>query len=199
MSIRNHTARRQQGRSAFTLVECLVAASIAGVLGLSVFSVFSAGLRIYRQFGRDALVQENILLALERFERDLRSTFVFVPLSFSGDSLQLAFPLLTGKERRIGQISYVFDPATGTLARGEHFLSDNLVPDPVRYSRKDVLVCRALSFEYYSPDPATGRLVWQNTFSSAGALPRLVRVRFVFQQDGNIYEREKTVQIPSAG
>lgn len=184
-------------RSAFTLAECLIAASIAGVLGVCVLTTFSAGLRIYRSFDREALSESVVFLSLGQFGKDVRSAFVLRLVPFSGTDSGLSFPVL-GEGGVPEKIVYFFDDRTGTLLRRQQTLRRDFSVDEQPQARA-LASCRRVSFEYYYPDPLTGNFAWQNSFSLAGALPRQVRIRFIVTQNGDAREYTKTLRIPSAG
>ena len=197
MSNANRSFRKTGRRSAFTLTECLIAASIAGVLGVCVLTTFSAGLRIYKSFDREALSESVVFLSLGQFGKDVRSAFVLRQVPFSGTGRELSFPVL-GAGGVPEKIVYFFDDKTGTLLRKQQTLRRDFSADEQPQARA-LASCHRVSFEYYYPDPLTGKFAWQDSFSQAGSLPRQVRIRFVVTQNGAAREHEKTLRVPCAG
>ncbi len=80
--------------SGFTLVEIAVAAALLGMTALAVMSVFAGGAKVYYRLRDYAGVETDVLIALDKMERDLRNTHPIFGIPFHGESKRIEFPLV---------------------------------------------------------------------------------------------------------
>ena len=112
----------------FTLVELLIAASLAAILGLAVVSTFATGFKAYNQLKNADLAQADILLSFQKMENDLKNTFHFSGIDFTGDKTRISFAGFIRGGSGIGRITYYFDAGTGkSLIKTEQPYSDALI------------------------------------------------------------------------
>ena len=76
----------------FTLVELLIVASILGMVALAVLSSFDAGFRTFAHIQTFGGTQADVLLAMERFERDVKNAFRLSEITFDGGTKEISFP-----------------------------------------------------------------------------------------------------------
>ena len=182
----------------FTLIELLVAASIVAVLGLAIVSTFAAGLRAYGQLKNADIVEADVLLSFQKIEKDLKNTFYFSGIDFTGDKKEISFAGFIHGKSSIGRISYAFDPgAGGALIKTEQPFSGALLNKEFdSLDSKIIFFVKDLVFSYYCLNPETHQYGWSDSFNSANGIPAQVRIKVVFQEGKNNVEREETVSIP---
>ncbi len=182
----------------FTLIELLIAASIAAILGLAIVSTFSAGFKTYSQLKNGGLTQADVLLSFGKIEKDLRNTFHFSGINFTGDKRRLSFAGFIHRGPSIGRISYFFDTRTGgSLVKEEQPYSYSLLNNSTDgVDSKVIASLKDLAFSYYSFNPVTEQYGWQDSFNSTGGAPMQVRIRAVFREGNEDFEQEKTIPIP---
>ncbi|MBN2453427.1 MAG: prepilin-type N-terminal cleavage/methylation domain-containing protein [Candidatus Omnitrophica bacterium] len=159
---------------AFTLVELLIVAAIAGIIGLTIASTFAGGLNIYRRMAGRTEVKTDILLAMEKMERDVRNTFSFKGLNFIGSSKKMTFPAMIRKfssagipEESLGSVSYYRDdrPAVRMLSREEKKFSEAIKEDDAgKGTVTNLAPIEDISFKYYTFDPESESYSWAETW-----------------------------------
>ncbi|MBF0386500.1 MAG: hypothetical protein HQL20_01430 [Candidatus Omnitrophica bacterium] len=116
-------------RSAFTLVEVMLVTVLVAGIALAVFSCLTNGIRLWDR-SRVLMIEEDAAFFFDRFSSDLRNSFSFSTLDFSGREQELSFPTVVltkadsaGSRARegytdgLGMVQYSFYPATGELLR----------------------------------------------------------------------------------
>ncbi len=185
----------------FTLIELLIAASIAAILGLAILATFSAGFKTYSKLKDGNLAQADVLLSFGKIEKDLRSTFHFTGINFTGDQRSISFAGFIHRGPSIGKISYFFDTSTGgSLIKTEQPYSYSLLNNSTQdIDSKVIASLKDLAFSYYSFNPATNQYSWNGSFDNTGGVPMQVRIRAVFQEGNEDFVQEKTISIPISG
>lgn len=169
-------------RSAFTLVELLV----ASLVGLVVASMAALALHAgFAAWGRLAAGDREALEAarlLAQLERDVASAVATGDNPFDGASDRLSTVRLRPAADPASpalpvRVAWRFDPGTQTLVREERPLAAADAPPPLRLSFAPV---RSLRLEYCPPGTATteGPLVWEDAWGlpARSNLPMAVRV-----------------------
>jgi len=201
LRINNKFAGRRHALCAFTLIELLIAASIAAIVGLAVLFTFATGLRAYSKVKDYNSLQADALISFEKIEMDLRNTFHFSGIDFMGDKRKMSFAGFINQNSLPGGISYFFDAkAGGVLIRTEQPYSYALLgnkPDGIEYkvlaSVKDVI------FSYCHLNPDTHKYDWNDSWGSGDGIPEAVKIKIIFRKGDKNFELEKTVLIPVTG
>jgi len=82
--------------SGFTLIELMIASVLIALAGLAAYHAYSQGILVWKK-GQENSNQDKAMLTLERISRDLKNTFSFSPIEFSGEETKISFPYLTLK------------------------------------------------------------------------------------------------------
>ncbi len=185
----------------FTLIELLIAASITAILGLAIVATFSAGFKTYSELRNGNLAQADVLLSFGKIEKDLRNTFHFSGINFTGDTRSISFASFIHRGSSIGRISYFFDTGTGgSLIKTEQPYSYSLLNHSTEdVDSKVIASLKDVTFSYYYLNPITNQYSWNDSFDIAGGVPMQVKIRAVFQEGNENFEREKTISIPISG
>ncbi len=196
----------QRNKTAFTLVELLIATAIMGTISLAILATLGGGLRIYEHIQTYGENQADVLLAFEGMEKDLRNTVNLSMIYFTGDSGKIAFAgrvavrdLEGNPVTSLGRILYYRDEDTGTLMREEQDY-----PSAVSQEGEDTGITESLAlvtdinFMYSFFDEKNKRYEWTRSWSGEDGLPAGVKIEIVFSGDQNV-TLVRTVLIPAAG
>jgi prepilin-type N-terminal cleavage/methylation domain-containing protein len=168
----------------FSLIEVLIVTMILSIISLAIFSTFSNGLKIYNLINSQA-TSEDLIIFCDRFGQDLRNSFNFTSINFTGKAEELEFASLLNsprmQKRTVGRLKYAYDPASEKLKR---FTSDYAAlygseEDTVRHALDRVSSC---VFSYYYFDNQTQEFAWAEEWKKTG-LPAAVRMVLEFKGD----------------
>ena len=128
-------------RRGFTFIEIMLVTLIFATLSVAIFTCLSNGIKLWER-GRKLMVEEDVAIFFDRFSSDLRNTFNYSKLSFTGAENNLEFPTVvwTAADRvsvraheglvdQLGEVRYEFDPEHGTLVRRQANYSQALQED----------------------------------------------------------------------
>ncbi len=186
-------------KTGVTFAELLIVTCLLAVLSLATYSLISAGVRVYQKVNSDAPSVEAAIF-LERFAFDLRNSFRYKGIEFSGsrekiecaafvDSVKLGI-------RTVGAVTYMYDSFSGILRRrvsnysqvySGGYETEQELPDVV-----------SLKFSYYYYAKEKDEFLWLEGWSEEKKLPLAVRVEFEVAKDGYAASYIKTVSIPCA-
>ena len=192
--------RKNNRLPGFTLVELLFTVCLVGVLSLVVYATLSNGIRLWQRMNQD-LVLADVNIFLDRFSTDVKNSFVFAGIDFTGDNgrLELAAvvksPRFEGKT--VGKIVYVYNQDKKELQR-------QFKDYPGVYSREEgrtshrLRNIRSLSFEYYYFDKEKKEYQWKEEWVDT-ALPLAIKMALELSDGTKTYGFTKTVSVPCAG
>jgi hypothetical protein len=185
----------------FTLIELLITVSITAMIGLVVFSAFAAGFKIFAKVKDYNNLQTDVLLTLQKLENDLRNTFDFTGIGFSGDRKKIAFAGWVNRNSSLGRIAYQFNiGSAGTFIKTEQLYSTALLENQAGGAVSKVLAAvKDVDFSYYYLDPDTHKYDFKYSWSAAEGIPRVVKIRIIYQNENQDLQLEKSVFIPVSG
>ncbi|MFH1223107.1 MAG: type II secretion system protein, partial [Pseudomonadota bacterium] len=102
-------------KKAFTFVETMIVLALFGILGVSLFSSFSMGMKVWKRATSANLIGRKAVLTIERLSMELRRTFNYAPIGFLGDKAHIEFPGIIGN--LIYNLSYDFFPEEKCVKR----------------------------------------------------------------------------------
>jgi prepilin-type N-terminal cleavage/methylation domain-containing protein len=154
-------------RRGFTFIEIMMVTALFATLSLAIFTCLSNGIKLWER-GRQLMSEEDVAIFFDRFSSDLRNTFNYSRISFTGDEYTLAFPTVVwtpadrvsvrapeGLVDQIGKVRYAYDPEHGTVVRRQSNYSQALA-DEGGVDEIVVPAVKALRFYYFytaSRDP----------------------------------------------
>jgi prepilin-type N-terminal cleavage/methylation domain-containing protein len=185
----------------FTLIELLVSISITAIIGLTIVSAFSAGLKALSRAQSYSGPQADVLIAFEKIEKDLRNTALWSQSHFTGSGNQISFPAFVNvtdekglSETVLGTISYFTD------STGKVFLREEApYPRVLSGSAADSEVLTAvenMSFLYGSANAETQKTEWKSSWEGEGK-PLGVKVTVGFKNVNEHVELSRTILLPS--
>ena len=186
-------------RDSFTLIELIVSVAILSVIVVSIYSVFSLGVRTWRR-GNENTSLQKIRIGLLKMENELKRSFFFSKVPFRGTSSEIIFPLAIKVEEaeRVYIVTYYIDDdkAAGfkNLMRREMVFSDGLKDEEVL--EKKLFSAASIQFGYpFKSGDISDSIEWQDSWGEPqGKMPSGVRITFKID-DGN-EDYNKVVIIP---
>jgi len=186
-------------RGSFTLIELIVSVAILSVIVVSIYSVFSLGVRTWRR-GNENTSLQKIRIGLLKMENELKRSFFFSKVPFRGTSSEIIFPLAIKVEEaeRVYIVTYYIDDdkAAGfkNLMRREMVFSDGLKDEEVL--EKKLFSAASIQFGYpFKSGDISDSIEWQDSWGEPqGKMPSGVRITFKID-DGN-EDYNKVVIIP---
>ena len=199
-------ANRQTNKG-FTLIELLITTSILGMIAVAIFATFASGLNVYERVQTYGGVQSDVLLSLEKMERDLRSVFSLSGIDFNGDTKKVTFAGLIkkldaeGKKNvSLGKISYYFDNETGTLVKEEQNYPEAISEIGTGESNfKALAFIEDINFSYYYFNSGMQAYDWKSSWGAGEGIPSGVKVEVTFKDGKRDVKLDRTVLIPVAG
>jgi len=194
---------------AVTLVELLIASSIAAVILLSIYAAFQSGVFGHRALDEKITSCQAFRAIFDQINKDLRNSFSYVgkqdEMGFSGNAYELNFfatiPVYGADTltRRMAKVSYSFDPK-GKLMRSVLFNRDAVVEDAdvVWEEMADKV---NVAFEYGFIEQEKQELTFKNAWGvdleeEKKRLP--VAVRVTLKKDDSVETVTRTFYLPMA-
>jgi hypothetical protein len=184
------------------------------MIALAVLSAFGTGFYAFGRVQSFAGAQGDILLALDRWERDVRNSFSSPVIGFKGDSRSVSFPSVITvfneekQEEAVspGEIFYYFDDQKKAflIARKDYARSASVDgEEPPAEVLADVEDLR-FSYYFYKTEIQEGEETighgWKSSWTQQdGGIPRGVKVELTFQKEGKNVPLARTVFISTGG
>lgn len=201
---------RRQSLSAvpdgFTLIELLVAVSIMAMIALAVFSALAGGLNVYRRLSSSVIGRTDVLLALEKMERDLRNAFPLSSIGFQGDASRMRVAGLVAQEDTDGGrtmfpgcITYCYDPLTRTINREAVDYAHAISGERAQEGGTEILASvESVRFSYFLVNVAAQTYEWKTSWNGEDGMPLGVRIELDYRKGRQLVCMERTVFLPGA-
>ena len=160
-------------RRGFTLIELLITAAIAAMIALAVGATFAGGLNIYRRVESRGGARTDVLLCLEKIERDIRSMLALSDVTFNGRPKSITFAgLITetdrkgNKNRSLGSITYYLNEKKENLLRKEKNYPQALAEaDTGEIARETLVSVKNIDFTYFIYDADLESYEWASSWA----------------------------------
>lgn len=116
-------------KNAMTFIELLIVASLLSILSIALYNALSNGLKVWSRSNR-SMLEDDVVIFLDKINSDLKNSFYYSKISFSGSTNKFSFPTMVRVEadprgpekkgeyiKQIGKVEYYFDPYNGGLYR----------------------------------------------------------------------------------
>ncbi len=187
---------------AFTLIELLIVTSLIALIGLAVFTAFSRGIAVWDLAQKTDKKEPEVRFALEKMATELRNSFDFSGIAFTGIKEQLSFSTYidagaaTGDPRREpGKVTYIFDGNAGALLRIQERYID-IFREERPSPKKFISGLTGFGFGYYYFDPAKNSYGWMDSWEGRGDRPLGVRISLKFKSGEEERSLVKAVYFP---
>ena len=183
-------------RNAFTFIELIVSVTIFTIVVIAVYSAFNLGIKTWRR-SEDERSLQKVRLALLRVEKELKESFFFSGIPFSGTDKEMVFPLTipAGDRDRACIITYSvnIDSRAGLkeLVRKERDFSEDMEDAKEKIKKVSPLV-NEIKFAYaYKTEGLSKDFEWQAFWDGRekGALPSGVRISMATDEGKGFYNK----------
>jgi prepilin-type N-terminal cleavage/methylation domain-containing protein len=189
----------ERSNSGFTMVELLIVAVVMAIIGMTMYSALSNGVRIWSRVN-ERLGVEDVGILFEKFESDVRNCARVSATRFSGGEDGVSFaglvPSAVLGSSTVGTIGYSYDSEHDALLRSQKDIFDVYADNPgaVRSLLNGV---KSAKFSYYVYLKEAKRYMWLDDIRS-GVIPLAIRMEANVQCEGRTERFTKTVSIPVA-
>jgi prepilin-type N-terminal cleavage/methylation domain-containing protein len=175
----------------FTFIELIVSISILAIIAASIYSAFNIGLQAYKRSSADQEIQK-IRTKLAKIDKELKNSFFFSEIPFSGTSSEIIFPQVVSKEdvEKIYTVTYYIEKDKNAefyrLIRKAKIYTDK--PQDEKEEITDVFSAISIKFVYaYKSSDSSKGYEWQEIWGEdQKTLPSGVRIFFQIDDGGEI-------------
>ena len=197
-------------KTAFTFIEMLFVTALLSIVGVSLYSALSNGVRIWQRITQESAA-ENINIFFEKLSFDLRNSFSFSFVEFEGDENEIIFPAIVQSVERskivqgIGRISYSFDREQKTLNKKQSNFSQ-IYQNKFGFPQMLVNRIEKVRFQYYYYDSRKNDYFWISTWpeedisfdeNKKEIYPLAVRIEIEALDDHLKRKFTRTISIPA--
>jgi len=180
----------------FTLVELLVSSAIMTMIAITVYAVFSSGVRVWKKGSQTSTYERHLRLFSEKLSRELRNTFRFSNIPFEGTKDSMAFAGLV--DGGVGRISYFLN-SENIFCRRQQSYAETFKKDDFSGFEGLILGVSELNLSYCYLDNTTGEYKWKPEWvkGEQDTIPQAVKIELIFKGKlGRESKFSKTIFIP---
>ena len=180
-------------KSGFTFVEAMIVIALFAIIGVSLFSSLSLGLKVWKRATQLNLVERKAILGLERLSTELRRTYNYPSIGFWGEKDHMEFVGIYRDE--ILNISYQYAPQEKCVYRSGLSMQRSGLTEgsPLR---RVFLEVKNFTLSFYGFDTEAGTFTFFDSWNyTKSGIPLAVKVSLTLE-DGKGFE--KIVAIPIA-
>ena len=186
----------------FTLLELLITTSLIALMGLAIYSTFARGVMVWERGSKTDVVEQEAMFSLQSLAKELKNSFKFSGIKFSGTKDGVFFPTYVNTARvgeapkwEIGRVSYFYDSSKKSFFCREASYVD-LFQDDLPKAREIVAQVNDLEINYYFFDAIAKTYKWKNSWSGKETFPLGVRIVLTIGSGEEGKEFVKTVYLP---
>ena len=150
----------------FSLVEVFLVTAILGVVLVTLFSAYAAGVKIWRTANKLELIKDRrFIISMEKITEELSGyirDFENEDVEFEGDKNKISFPFFSGSQ--VVQLTYTFDKNQKYLVKKINKISDSL-KDKMQVEKTKLFDASSLTFQYLLSDEMNNTAYWASSFS----------------------------------
>lgn len=176
--------RRRQG---FTMIEALIVACLFAMLGLTLVSAFSTGMKVWKRAAGLVVNERQSIVGLERLSLELRRLPSVAFSVFNGTETQCTFLNVLSEGRQ--NISYWYEPEEKKLYRSAAMEG----AEENASVRSLVNGVETFNLSYFGFNPKTLGLEFMDTWTNRTGVPKMVKAVLKVKDA----EFEKTILVPA--
>jgi prepilin-type N-terminal cleavage/methylation domain-containing protein len=176
---------RRRARRGFTFVELLIALTIFSIVAVSVYSVFRAGIRLWKANDEAYGSRRAARFFFDTLSSDLRNSFIYPGVDVTAGADTISFMTIEtvgsasgGPSSRIALVRYKIDAGSRRVTRvsagaEELFEAANAEPSEFTFGEGEA------GFSYcFVSKTELAAYEWRDAWTAKDRMPRGVRVRF---------------------
>lgn len=184
-------------RKGFTIIELLIVTTIFSIVSIAVYATFGSGMRVWRRAQEINISERKVLLRMEKLSRELRQTFDFKDIGFSGYKDKLNFAAIIDGD--IVRINYSLDASQKIIFCTVDKLADILESKEKNETLQSkplsfISAVDKLSFSYFYFDLQKNAYSWKEDWQE-GSLPLAVKLEITVNNSSSY---ATTIFIPTA-
>jgi len=189
--------RKASSKNSFTLIELLLVVVFLSVVSLAMYAVLNNGLKIWQRVNQ-RLPQEDAFIFFDKFSRDLRNSFKFSAVRFSGRETSLEFATVINSPRlqktTVGKVSYFYNQQAQVFSRQQDDYSQ-LCDGGGGSLVQSLNNIKSVKFYYCIFDVETKQHIWYEEWTKED-MPLAVRIELEIEDGSQIRKFVYTVGIP---
>jgi len=144
------------------------------MIALAVGATFAGGLKIYNSIESRGGARTDVLLGLEKMERDLRSMLALSDITFNGGPKNITFAGIVNSS--LGSVTYYLDEKKENLIRKEANYPQALAEgDTGEIAREKLIPVKDIAFTYFIYDAGLESYEWTDSWVPESALEKEVK------------------------
>lgn len=189
----------------FTLFELLITTSLIALMGLAIYATFARGTMVWQRVGKTNIIEREVRFTLQSLAKELRNSFKFAGIKFSGTKEQISFPtyintagIAETPRWEVGRVNYFFDSSKKSFFRRQESYVD-LFQSGRPDAKEVVPQVKDLEIRYYYFDVNDKKYKWKDIWDDKEIFPLGVKIALmVGSNEDNEDEEEfvKTVYLP---
>ncbi|MBL7085422.1 MAG: prepilin-type N-terminal cleavage/methylation domain-containing protein [Candidatus Omnitrophica bacterium] len=186
----------------FTLLELLITASLIALMGLAIYSTFARGIAVWERGGMTDVIEQETRFGLEKMAKELRNSFKFSGIKFSGTKNDVSFPTYVNiagigeaPKWEVGEVSYFYSSKKKSFFRKKANYVD-LFQDDEPEAEEMVSQINNLEISYYFFDPIGKSYKWKDSWDGKESFPLGVKISLTVGSGEDEKEFIKTVYLP---
>ncbi len=192
-------ARKANSKNSFTLIELLLVVVLLSVVSLAMYAVFNNGIKIWQRINK-RLPQEDVSIFFDKFSRDLKNSFKFSAIRFSGSVTSLEFATVINSPRlqktTVGRVTYSYDPQAEVLNRQQDDYSQVSGGSGEGSLIQSLNNIKSVKFQYCIFDENTKEYLWREEWTKDD-IPLAVKIELEIADGSQIRKFIQTVGIPA--
>ncbi|MCF7854551.1 MAG: prepilin-type N-terminal cleavage/methylation domain-containing protein [Candidatus Pacebacteria bacterium] len=195
-------------KRSYTLVEMIAAIAIFVIAAGAVAACAGAALKVFERARSYGSEHADLVVGLEKMERDLRNVFVLDGIGVEGSSSRVSVPSIVRinsagqtADALPGQVTYFFDPLTKTLRVAYADYARALQTQEVarREARTLAENIQDVTFSYWWFDVENESFAWRDAWEKEDGIPLAIRFELTFGGGDRPLRFTRIVFVPIAG
>ncbi|MDP8293070.1 MAG: prepilin-type N-terminal cleavage/methylation domain-containing protein [Candidatus Orphnella occulta] len=195
---------------AFTLIEILISVTIASLVAVAIYSIFTNGINAWRKGNENKAYARKLRLVSEKMTSEIRNVFEFSMIAFEGKEDFFMFPALipqaedrsgdmSAEYSQVGRIAYFYDNRKDAFCKEVKALPEVLNEEEIGDGEVLIEDVNGLKIGYCYLDNVSGEYKWKEDWNKEeqDTIPQALTIEISFNKDVMKNDKfSKTIFIP---
>ena len=171
-------------KKGFTIIELIITTTLMAVVGAAITAVFMRGLQVWERARMSNQLELDAKFSLEKMAKELRNTYAFQGIPFSGKESEVSFPSYVQRvdaeksvPREIGTISYFMNSSEKALMRLQKPYDELFQHFQEPQAKVALSPIEGFKVQYYHFNMTLKLYEWKDSWEEPGHAP--LGIRFV--------------------